>query len=194
MSKIIVFGNICFPALKLADSVVPVDIGVNGQFRIEVCNSNKTGVPTDGYWGEVIPSWKNLVAPYKDGHMTEAEYREKYMADLASKHTFIVMSFQALVKEAKDKLFMALCHEVNGFCHRYVLRDYLFQAGLINAILNNGHIICARCYEEWSDDELWSESPDHSIEGWTTKHKCSECEGEEVRETPDKLPFDDIPF
>jgi uncharacterized protein YeaO (DUF488 family) len=187
----IVFGNVIAWYLNGIGQLKPSDLGVNGLYLVEVCNSNKTGIKTDMKWFEVVPSWKYLVEPYLKGHMTEQEYTERYIKDLESKYEFILMGWEEIKRNANGRFIVLLCHEKTGqFCHRHVLVDWMFEKGMINVILNNGRVLCHECYYNNGYDEMAEYVDDYSIEA-TATYKCNECEGGEYKAERMPTLFDD---
>lgn len=77
---------------------------------------------------DIIPDWKKIVEPYKQGVISEKEYRERYFRQLDKAKNYIlpaVKTFQNLARRY-NKEIVFLCYEKTGnFCHRHLLAEWL---------------------------------------------------------------------
>lgn len=73
---------------------------------------------------ELVPSW-SLVADYKAGKVSEAEYTDIYLKELAEKKDKIDILVGKIQKQITAKNVVLLCYEKDGFCHRHIAGDML---------------------------------------------------------------------
>ena len=101
----------------------------NKVFPVQVSNSVPKGFPIKYVLKEVIPSWKDIVEPYKENLLSEVEYTVKYKKMLDSQE-FII---RIMLEEIKEKALtlglqdiVLLCYEKPGrFCHRHILAEWI---------------------------------------------------------------------
>ncbi len=98
-------------------------------FPVQVSNSAPEGFPIKYVLKEVIPSWKDIVEPYKENLLSEVEYTVKYKKMLDSQE-FAIRIMMEEIKEKASTLglqdIVLLCYEKPGrFCHRHILAEWI---------------------------------------------------------------------
>ena len=84
---------------------------------------------------ELKPSWRTMVAPHKEGAISNAEYSRRYQKDVLERYEPQILGrMNALLSEAKEKKqdIYLLCYEGPGkFCHRYLAANFLNEKGFV---------------------------------------------------------------
>lgn len=101
----------------------------NKVFPVQVSNSAPEGFPIKYVLKEVIPSWKDIVEPYKENLLSKVEYTVKYKRMLDSQE----FAIRIMLEEIKEKAstlglqdIVLLCYEKPGrFCHRHILAEWI---------------------------------------------------------------------
>lgn len=98
-------------------------------FFVQVSNSAPAGFPVNYILKEVIPSWKDIVEPYKKGLLSETDYTIRYKKMLDSQE-FTIRIMLEDIKEKATALglqdIILLCYEKPGrFCHRHILAEWI---------------------------------------------------------------------
>lgn len=101
----------------------------NKVFPVQVSNSAPEGFSIKYVLKEVIPSWKDIVEPYKENLLSEVEYMVKYKRMLDSQE----FAIRIMLEEIKEKAstlglqdIVLLCYEKPGrFCHRHILAEWI---------------------------------------------------------------------
>ena len=81
---------------------------------------------TNYVWTSVAPKWNELLGPYKNGQIAEAESTRRYLAMLDAQKEHILSAFSGLrrLSETKDVALLCWCKK-GGFCHRRLLARWL---------------------------------------------------------------------
>ena len=101
----------------------------NKVFPVQVSNSAPEGFPIKYVLKEVIPSWKDIVEPYKENLLSEVEYTVKYKKMLDSQEFTIRIMLEDIMEKASTlglQDIVLLCYEKPGrFCHRHILAEWI---------------------------------------------------------------------
>lgn len=98
---------------------------------------------------DLAPPWE-LVEGYKNGTISEKEYRKKYIAKLKK----LDVDFYAKLLEGK----VLLCYEKSeDFCHRKILRQWFNRNGYLCGELKGKEEIftCVKCRSSKNNGENW---------------------------------------
>ena len=99
-------------------------------YFVQISNSVPKGYTPDAKWDEAVPIWKTIVAPYKDGIISEEEYRTRYRRQLDVRKNELSRSLAFLKRNAEQKEIVLLCYETpHTFCHRQILAQWLKENG-----------------------------------------------------------------
>ena len=95
-------------------------------YFVQVSNSAPNGFVPDAVLHEVVPDWKTIVGPYKEGTLDQGTYTRRYLAQLDSQAFAIGLRLDTILAAAADKDIILLCYEKDGhFCHRHLLASWL---------------------------------------------------------------------
>lgn len=95
---------------------------------VQISNSVPKGFVPDSGFPEAIPDWRSIVAPYKDGNISEEEYTIRYVKLLEGRRPSIDRAVRRLetMSALQKKTPVLLCYEKPGdFCHRHILAKWL---------------------------------------------------------------------
>lgn len=99
-------------------------------YFVQISNSAPKGYTPDAKWDEAVPNWKTIVAPYKDGVISEEEYQTRYWRQLDLRKADLSRSLALLKREAGQKEIVLICYETpHAFCHRHILAKWLEKNG-----------------------------------------------------------------
>ena len=137
-----------------------------GLFLVQTSNSKPPSFKVDYNWETSHPGW-DLVNKYKANKVDKNQYTKIYgEIVLHNKWGILLEDWKEIVKMAKGKMIVLLCWEPTGFCHRELLIDFLFEEGLIFAVLNRDVVVSSQQYDEFSEYE--QELEQNLIMGHTT--------------------------
>ena len=106
-------------------------LGPSGYYLVRVCNRAPSGIAFDADLLPVIPGWQQLVVPYKEGVITEAEYEARYLRCLDGRREEILAAVGDIIRKAGEREPLLLCFEKPPqFCHRHILAGWLRREGL----------------------------------------------------------------
>lgn len=104
-------------------------------FLVQVSNSSPKGFAPDTRWNEAVPEWTTIVVPYKDGHISEEDYRSRYCRQLDLRKDALSRSLAFIRREARGREVVLLCYEApEAFCHRRILAGWLEENGFAEDI------------------------------------------------------------
>ena len=97
-------------------------------FRVPISNSIPKGFLTDGTQLDLVPDWKTIVGPYKEGVIDKDEFGRRYLRQLDRSKNLILRALATFrniaAKDGTEIVF--LCYERTGeFCHRHILARWL---------------------------------------------------------------------
>lgn len=102
----------------------------NRHYLVQVSNSTPPGVTPDFVFHEAIPSWRTIVNPYKEGLLSQEQYTELYLRELAQQYVTgrITAVLKRIIELAGDRDVVLLCYEKpSSFCHRLILGQWIRQ-------------------------------------------------------------------
>ena len=95
-------------------------------FLVQVSNSAPANITTQARFQEVVPDWKRLVKPYKEGLIDKTSYTRRYMDALDKTAFGIILRLEDIIEKAGGKDIVLLCYEKpSSFCHRHLLAKWL---------------------------------------------------------------------
>ena len=97
-------------------------------FLVPISNSIPKGLRTDGMQLDIIPDWKKIVEPYKQGLIDAEEYQKRYFNQLDKSKGIILSSLKMFrnIATKYNKEIVFLCFEKSGdFCHRHILAKWI---------------------------------------------------------------------
>ena len=101
-------------------------IDPKNQYLVKISNSAPAAIQINDDLKEAIPSWNNLVRPYKAGQIGDDEYTQGYLTQLNNKESNLLRSLEQIRQNAGNKDLILLCYEKPGaFCHRHILARWL---------------------------------------------------------------------
>lgn len=150
-----IFGDVCTCHYAGVLQLMKDNQG-RGHFFVQVSNSAPKGWQSNiNYtWTDSYPGW-GVVSDYKDGRITEDEYTAAYSKyTLHNKWALLLEGWKQIVKMADKKLIILLCWEGPGqFCHRNLLKKFLWEEKMIFAILNQDIIVDYDYYSTLDKDQ-----------------------------------------
>lgn len=100
--------------------------GIRDMVKVRISMSAPKGAKYDEFWPDVAPGWFDLLKPYKDGVINDAEYTRKYLKILETNRTKILDNFRELLRKYPERDIVLLCWCKKGnFCHRRLLAAWL---------------------------------------------------------------------